>query len=95
MTSTSGITFQWHEGSFSSQSAYQPSTFQFSPTDAIDPIEWLLASAGVPPMSAQLQATDLGIDPFPSATSSRCDLAQTMTYVGVASEPGDLLLHFF
>ena len=94
MTSTSGITFQWYEGSFAYQSAYQPSTFQFSPSDTIDPIEWLLANSGVPTMSAQLQATDSGIDPFHSATSSKFDLAHTMTYVGVAYEPSDLL-HFF
>ena len=94
MTSTSGITFQWHEGSFSSQSAYQPSTFQFSPTDTIDPIEWLLANAGVPTMSATLQAVDPGIDLFAASTSSKVDLAHTMTYVGIATEPSDSW-HFF
>lgn len=94
MTSTSQTTFQWYEGSFDFHSPYQPSIFQFSSIETINPTEWLLVNAGDTTMSATLPAVDPGIDPFLPSTLSKVDLAHTMTYVGIATEPSDSW-HFF
>ena len=88
MTSTSQTTFQWYEGSFDFHSPYQPSIFQFSSIETINPTEWLLVNAGDTTMSATLPAVDPGIDLFPASTSSKVDLAHAMSATLPAMDPG-------